>query len=63
MIAVLAMPPALVFLLLIINDPEVMGAHCNGRAWNIAGVGVTALLVLVGLAYAASVLFPRLLGT
>lgn len=61
-IAVLAMPPALVFLLLIINDPEVMGVHRNGRGWNIAGVGVTALLVLVGLAYAASVLFPRVLG-
>lgn len=62
-VAVLAMPPALVFLLLIANDPEVMGEHRNGRGWNIAGIGVTVFLVLVGLVYAASVVFPNLLGS
>lgn len=61
-VAVLAMPPALVFLLLIANDPEVMGKHRNGIGWNIAGIGVTALLVGVGLLYAASVVFPGLFG-
>jgi Mn2+/Fe2+ NRAMP family transporter len=61
-IAVLAMPPALVFLLLIANDPEVMGPYRNARGWNIAGIGVTVLLVLVGLGYAANVLFPGVLG-
>ncbi len=61
-VAVLAMPPALVFLLLIANDSEVMGTHRNGIGWNIAGIGVTALLIGVGLAYAASVVFPGLLG-
>ncbi len=61
-IAVLAMPPALLFLLLIANDAEVMGPHRNALGWNIAGVGVTVFLILVGLAYAANVLFPSLLG-
>ncbi len=61
-IAVLAMPPALLFLLLIANDPAVMGPHRSGRAWNIAGVGVTVFLILVGLAYAGDVLFPNAFG-
>lgn len=61
-IAVLAMPPALVFLILIANDTEVMGPHRNGRALNLTGIGATVLLVLVGLAYAANVLFPNMLG-
>ncbi|HJS86417.1 MAG TPA: divalent metal cation transporter [Acetobacteraceae bacterium] len=61
-IAVLAMPPALLFLLLIANDAEVMGPYRNAAGWNIAGVGVTVFLILVGLGYAANVLFPSLLG-
>ena len=61
-VAVLAMPPALLFLLLIANDAEVMGPYRNAAGWNVAGVGVTAFLILVGLAYAANVLFPSLLG-
>ena len=61
-VAVLAMPPALLFLLLIANDAEVMGPYRNAAGWNVAGIGVTAFLILVGLAYAANVLFPSLLG-
>ena len=61
-VATLAMPPALLFLLLLANDREVMGSYRNGVGWNIAGVGVTAILVLTGLAYGATVLFPHLLG-
>jgi Mn2+/Fe2+ NRAMP family transporter len=61
-VATLAMPPALVFLLLLANDAEVMGPHRNGGAWNVAGIGVTVLLVLTGLAYGVTVLFPALLG-
>ncbi|MGC8477860.1 MAG: NRAMP family divalent metal transporter [Acetobacteraceae bacterium] len=55
-VATLAMPPALVFLLLLANDAEVMGPWRNSRAGNIAGVGVTVLLVACGLAYGVSVL-------
>lgn len=61
-IAVLAMPPALVFLLLLVNDREVMGGHANSRWGNIAGVTVTVLLVLTGLGYGLSILVPRLFG-
>ena len=40
-IAVLAMPPALAFLLLLVNDPEVMGEHVNGLWANVLGVTIT----------------------
>ena len=61
-IAVLAMPPALLFLLLLVNDREVMGEHVNGFWANLAGVGVGVLLVGAGLAFGLAVVFPKLLG-
>ncbi len=61
-IATLAMPPALLFLILLANDAEVMGPWRNGLGWNIAGVAVTVFLVLSGVGYGISVLFPHILG-
>ncbi len=61
-IAVLAMPPALLFLLLLVNDKQVMGEYVNGKWLNIAGITVTALLVLCGISYGLTSVFPRLLS-
>ena len=61
-IAVLAMPPALLFLVLLCNDREIMGEHTTGRWGNIAVVAVTVLLVLAGLGYGLVTVFPKLLG-
>jgi Mn2+/Fe2+ NRAMP family transporter len=61
-IAVLAMPPALTFLLLLVNDREVMGEHVNGFWGNLAGVTVGVLLVSAGLGYGLATVFPKLLG-
>ncbi len=61
-IATLAMPPALAFLLLLVNDREVMGEYVNGRWENIAGVSVGVLLVAAGLAYGLATVFPGLLS-
>jgi Mn2+/Fe2+ NRAMP family transporter len=61
-IAVLAMPPALAFLLLLVNDREVMGEYVNGMWGNIAGVTVTVLLVCAGLGFGLATIFPHLLG-
>jgi Mn2+/Fe2+ NRAMP family transporter len=61
-IAVLAMPPALAFLLLLVNDREVMGEHVNGTWANVAGVAVTVLLILAGIGFGLATVFPRLLG-
>ncbi|HXN19574.1 MAG TPA: divalent metal cation transporter [Candidatus Binatus sp.] len=61
-IAVLAMPPALAFLLLLVNDPEVMGEYVNGRWANVAGIGVTLLLIIAGLGFGLATVFPKWLG-
>jgi Mn2+/Fe2+ NRAMP family transporter len=61
-IAVLAMPPALVFLLLLVNDRDVMGDQVNGRWANVAGVTVTVLLICAGVGFGLATVFPTLLG-
>ena len=61
-IAVLAMPPALAFLLLLVNDREVMGEHVNGFWGNLAGVTVTGLLIAAGIWYGLAIVFPRTFG-
>ena len=61
-IAVLAMPPALAFLLLLVNDREVMGEHVNGFWANVAGIGVTVLLICAGLGFGFATIFPKWFG-
>src|ERR1700675_4460424 len=61
-IAVLAMPPALAFLLLLVNDRELMGEHVNGTWANVAGVTVTVLLIIAGIGFGIATVFPKLLG-
>jgi Mn2+/Fe2+ NRAMP family transporter len=61
-IAVLAMPPALAFLLLLVNDREVMGEHVNGTWANVAGIVVTVLLICAGIGFGVATVFPKWLG-
>lgn len=61
-IAVLAMPPALAFLILLVNDRDVMGEHVNGFWANVAGIAVTVLLICVGIGFGLATVFPSLLG-
>lgn len=61
-IAVLAMPPALAFLLLLVNDREVMGEHVNGFWTNLAGITVTVLLICAGLGFGVATVFSKWLG-
>jgi len=60
-IAVLAMPPALAFLLLLVNDRDLMGDRVNGFWENVAGVGVTVLLIIAGMSFGLATAFPKLL--
>ena len=48
-IATLAMPPALIFLILLVNDRKVMGEYVNGRLANLFAIAVTVFLVLAGI--------------
>jgi Mn2+/Fe2+ NRAMP family transporter len=57
-IAVLAMPPALAFLLLLVNDRELMGEHVNGMWANVLGVAITVFLIVAGLGFAVATVFP-----
>jgi Mn2+/Fe2+ NRAMP family transporter len=61
-IAVLAMPPALLFLLLLVNDRDVMGEHVNGLWANICGVAVAVLLICAGIGFGLATVFPNWLG-
>jgi NRAMP (natural resistance-associated macrophage protein)-like metal ion transporter len=61
-IAVTLLPAALVFLILLLNNEEIMGQYRNSRLQNIAGgVIVTGIIVLSTL-YGITTLFPNLVG-
>lgn len=52
LLATVLMPAALVFLLLLANDREIMGTWCNGRLSNALGIVITGVVVLAGGGYA-----------
>lgn len=52
LLATVLMPAALVFLLLIVNDRELMGSARIGKATNVAAIAVTGLIFLAGGGYA-----------
>jgi len=52
LLATVLMPPALVFLLILANDREIMGTNVNSRATNFFGFLITALVTAAGSAYA-----------
>ncbi len=60
-IAVLALPPALLFLYLLVNDRQIMGDLVSSWAGNLVTGGVVVLLAGTGLFYALSVIFPHML--
>jgi len=59
-IAVTLLPAALVFLILLLNDGELMGKFKNNRAQNIISVTIVVCIVLLSTLYAVSALFPNL---
>jgi Mn2+/Fe2+ NRAMP family transporter len=61
-IATLLMAPALLLLLLLVNDREIMGSHANGWRANLIGAAIVIALVLVGAGYGLITAFPGILG-
>jgi Mn2+/Fe2+ NRAMP family transporter len=53
-LAVLTMPPALVFLLLLANDKDITGKYRNSTLLNVLGITVTIVIILAGLLFAVS---------
>ena len=58
-VAVLAMPPALVFLYLLVNDREIMGDIRGPRWANALAAGVVVLLTAAGVLYGIGSIFPQ----
>jgi Mn2+/Fe2+ NRAMP family transporter len=61
-IAVLAMPPALLFLYMLVNDREIMGALVSPLWANVLALGVVTVLVSAGLLFGISVIAPNVLA-
>ena len=61
-VATLLMAPALLFLLLLANDREIMGDLANGWKANLAGGTAVAAISLMGAIYGVIVIFPHVFG-
>lgn len=60
-IAVLAMPPALLFLYMLVNDREIMGDLVSPLWANILALGVVLILIAAGILFGVSVVAPHAL--
>ncbi len=61
LLATVLMPPALLFLMLMANDRELMGSRANSRLTNVLGWLITGLVTLAGAGYAV-VAFANAVG-
>jgi Mn2+/Fe2+ NRAMP family transporter len=59
-IATTLLPAALVFLILLTNNEELMGKYKNTRFQNIVNISIVIVLIVLSTAYALSALFPNL---
>jgi Mn2+/Fe2+ NRAMP family transporter len=60
-IATVFMPAAMLFLLMLLNDPELMGEHVNSPLRNALSIGVMVLLIVCNGLYGISTMFPNAL--
>jgi Mn2+/Fe2+ NRAMP family transporter len=59
-IAVTLLPAALTFLILLLNNEELMGKYKNTRVQNVLGFTIIIAIVILSTMYSVSVLFPGL---
>jgi Mn2+/Fe2+ NRAMP family transporter len=59
-IAVTLLPAALVFLIVLLNDKELMGEYCNTRMQNIINISIVSVIVILSTLYGVSAMFPNL---
>jgi Mn2+/Fe2+ NRAMP family transporter len=58
-IAVTLLPAALVFLILLLNNEEIMGKYKNTTLQNIAGTAIVAAIIILSTLYGITTLFPE----
>ncbi len=61
-IAVTLLPPALVFLILLLNDKYLMGTYANSRLQNVVDWAIVGSVIAISSLYGISTIFPTLLG-
>lgn len=61
-IATVFMPAAMLFLLMLLNDRELMGAHVNSPARNALAIGIMLMLIGCNVLYAVATVFPHAFG-
>ena len=61
-LATVFMPAAMLFLLMLLNDRELMGEHVNSARRNMASVAIMAGLITCNVLYGIATLFPHALG-
>ncbi len=59
-VAVLAMPPALVFLFMLVNDKEIMGDLVSPWWANVLSAGVVFILTAAGILFGLSIVAPHI---
>jgi Mn2+/Fe2+ NRAMP family transporter len=59
-IAVTLLPAALTFLLLLLNQEEVVGKYKNSRIQNILAVIIVVTIIVMSTIYAMTTIFPNL---
>ena len=62
-VAVTLLPAVLVFLILLLNDKQLMGKHVNTRWQNVANWSITIFVIVMSTTYGLSVLFPEMFGS
>lgn len=60
-VATIFMPAAMLFLLMLLNDRELMGEHVNTAGRNALALGIMAFLILCNGLFGIATLFPQLL--
>lgn len=61
-IATVFMPAAMLFLLMLLNDRELMGDHVNSASRNAASIAIMVALIVCNGLYGIATLFPHALG-
>lgn len=61
-IATIFMPAAMLFLLMLVNDKELMGSHINSPRRNRMAVAIMVLLIVCNGLYGLITVFPHVLG-
>jgi NRAMP (natural resistance-associated macrophage protein)-like metal ion transporter len=61
-IAVTLLPAALVFLILLLNNDEIMGKYKNTTWQNVAGITIVVAIIVLSTLYGLTTLFPELIA-